>query len=54
MGVIVRMDDGRETVVKRNDSGGWSSDGVVLWLGRRQIETQLSGGESDKVEMIFL
>jgi hypothetical protein len=21
---------------KGNDGGGWSSDGVVLWLGRRQ------------------
>jgi hypothetical protein len=29
-------DDGRETMVKGNDSGEWSSDGVVLWLGRRQ------------------
>jgi hypothetical protein len=35
MGVIVRRDDGSETVVKENDDG-WSSDGVVLWLGRRQ------------------
>jgi hypothetical protein len=24
------------TTVKGNDDGGWSSDGVVLWLGRRQ------------------
>jgi hypothetical protein len=23
-------------VVKENDGGGWSSDGMVLWLGRRQ------------------
>jgi hypothetical protein len=30
VGVIVRRDDGRGTVVKRNDGGGWSSDGVVL------------------------
>jgi hypothetical protein len=26
----------RETAVKGNDGGGWSSDGMVLWLGRRQ------------------
>jgi hypothetical protein len=23
-------------VVKENDSGGWSSDDMLLWLGRRQ------------------
>jgi hypothetical protein len=31
-------DDVRGTVMKRNDGDGWSSDGVVLWLGRRQNE----------------
>jgi hypothetical protein len=31
-------DDGRETSVKGNDDSGWSSDGVVLWLERRQNE----------------
>jgi hypothetical protein len=36
MGVIVRRDDGHKTVVKENDSGEWSSNNVVLWLGRRQ------------------
>jgi hypothetical protein len=36
VGVIVQRDDGRETAVKGNDGGGWSSDGVVLWLGWRQ------------------
>jgi hypothetical protein len=36
--VIVRRDDGRGMIVKGNDGGGWSSDGVVLWLGRRQNE----------------
>jgi hypothetical protein len=36
MGVIVQRDDERETGVKGNDDGGWSSDGVVLWLRRRQ------------------
>jgi hypothetical protein len=30
------MNDIRETIVKENDSGGWSSDKLVLWLGRRQ------------------
>jgi hypothetical protein len=30
VGVIVRRDDRRGTVVKGNDGGGWSSDGVVL------------------------
>jgi hypothetical protein len=34
VGVIVRRDDERETTVKGNDSGGWSFDGMVLWLGR--------------------
>jgi hypothetical protein len=29
------MDDERETTVKGNDDGGWSSDDIVLWLGRR-------------------
>jgi hypothetical protein len=32
----VWRDDRRGTTVKGNDSGGWSSDGVVLWLRRRQ------------------
>jgi hypothetical protein len=32
----VRRDDGRETAVKGNDDGEWSSDDVVLWLGRKQ------------------
>jgi hypothetical protein len=34
----VRRDDGRETAMKENDDDGWSSDGVVLWLGRIQNE----------------
>jgi hypothetical protein len=38
MGVIVRRDDGRGTTVKENDGNRWSSDGMVLWLGRRQNE----------------
>jgi hypothetical protein len=46
MGVIVRRDNRHEIVVKENDSGGWSSDGMVLWLGRRQNGDVLSGGES--------
>jgi hypothetical protein len=36
VGVVVRRDDGREMALKGNDSGGWSSDGMVLWLVRRQ------------------
>jgi hypothetical protein len=32
----MRRDDGRGTTVKENDDSGWSSDGVVFWLGRRQ------------------
>jgi hypothetical protein len=38
MGVVVQRDDGCGTIVKGNDDGRWSSDGVVLWLGRRQNE----------------
>jgi hypothetical protein len=30
VGVVVRRDDGRGIEVKENDSGRWSSDGVVL------------------------
>jgi hypothetical protein len=29
---------GHETSLKENDGGGWSSDGVVLWLGMKQNE----------------
>jgi hypothetical protein len=36
MGVVVRRDDGCGTVVNGNGDGEWSSDGVMLWLGRRQ------------------
>jgi hypothetical protein len=36
MSVTVWRDDGREMMVKNNDSGGWNSDDVVLWLGRRK------------------
>jgi hypothetical protein len=36
MGVVVQRDDKRGTTVKKNDSGRWSSNGVVLWLGRMQ------------------
>jgi hypothetical protein len=34
--VGLRRDDRRETFVKENDSGEWSSDVMVLWLGMRQ------------------
>jgi hypothetical protein len=36
VGVVAQRDDERGTVLKGNDDGRWSSDGVVLWLGRRQ------------------
>jgi hypothetical protein len=52
---VVRSDDGREIVVKENDGGRWSSDGVVLWLGRKQNRDAVGWwGRIVKVEMIFL
>jgi hypothetical protein len=36
MSVVVQRDDGHETTVKMNDDGRWSSDGMMLWLVRRQ------------------
>jgi hypothetical protein len=36
--VIAQRDDEHRTTVKENNDGGWSSDGVVLWLGRTQNE----------------
>jgi hypothetical protein len=38
VGVIVRSDDENETIVKENNDGGWSSDSMVLYLGRRKNE----------------
>jgi hypothetical protein len=32
----VRRQNEHEPAVKGNDGGGWSFDGVVLWLARRQ------------------
>jgi hypothetical protein len=32
----VQRDDGHGTMMKGNDDGGYSSNGVVLWLARRQ------------------
>jgi hypothetical protein len=32
----MRRDDRHKTTVKGNDGDGWSSDDVMLWLGRRQ------------------
>jgi hypothetical protein len=46
VGVVVRMDDSCEIIVKGNDGGGWSSDGVMLWLGRGKMKTWLSSGKS--------
>jgi hypothetical protein len=41
--------------VKGNDNGRWSSDDVVLWLGRRQNGDAVEWWERvDKVEMTFL
>jgi hypothetical protein len=36
VGVVVRRDDGCGMVMKGNDDGGWSSNGMVLWLQRKQ------------------
>jgi hypothetical protein len=36
VGVVMWTNDRRETTVKGNDGGGWSSGGVVLWLQMRQ------------------
>jgi hypothetical protein len=38
VGVVVLREDERETTVKENTDGRWSSDGMVLWLVRRQNE----------------
>jgi hypothetical protein len=38
MYVIVWMDDGHGLAEKGNDGRDWSSDDMVLWLGRRQNE----------------
>jgi hypothetical protein len=35
VGVVVWRNDRCETAVKGNNNGGWSSDGVVLWLEMR-------------------
>jgi hypothetical protein len=34
--IVVWSDDGHGTTVKENYDSGWSSDGVALWLERRQ------------------
>jgi hypothetical protein len=34
----MRRDNRCRTTVKENNGGGWTSDGVFLWLGRRQNE----------------
>jgi hypothetical protein len=34
--VIIRRDDACGITIKGNDSGGWSSADVLLWLGRGQ------------------
>jgi hypothetical protein len=51
MDTVMWRDDRRGTTVKGNDSDGWSSYGVVLWLERRHnwVVRRVT-----KVEMIFL
>jgi hypothetical protein len=36
MGVVVWRDDRCGMMVKWNDDGRWSSNGMVLWLERRE------------------
>jgi hypothetical protein len=31
--------------MKENDGGRWSSDGMMLWLGKRQNEDAVLSGE---------
>jgi hypothetical protein len=50
----VQRDDEHETVVKGDNNNGWSSDGVVLWLGRRQNGDVVEWWRVGKVEMTFL
>jgi hypothetical protein len=44
----VRRDDEHETTVIENDGGGWCSDDVVLWLGRRQNRDAVECWKSDQ------
>jgi hypothetical protein len=34
--IVVWRDDGCGTAIKVNDDSGWSSNDMMLWLGRRQ------------------
>jgi hypothetical protein len=43
------MDNRHEIVVKGNNNDGWSSDGIVLWLGRRQNEDMVESGSPRRV-----
>jgi hypothetical protein len=36
MDVVAWRNDVCGTTIKGNNGDGWNSDGVVLWLGRRQ------------------
>jgi hypothetical protein len=55
VGVVVRRDDRHGVEVKGNHGDVWSSDDVVLWLGRRQNGDAVEWwGNVSKVEMIFL
>jgi major membrane immunogen (membrane-anchored lipoprotein) len=46
--IVVWMDNGHKTAVKRNDDDRWSSDDMVIWIGGGKIETRLSDGKSDQ------
>jgi hypothetical protein len=55
MDVVVRRDDRSGTVMKGNDGGGWSFDGLVLWLGRGQNRDTIKWwGRVAKFNMTFL
>jgi hypothetical protein len=56
MSVVVWKDDGHGTVVKGNNGGRWSLDGVVLWLGRRKNGDVVEwwGDQVVKVKITFL
>jgi hypothetical protein len=56
MDIIVWRNDWRETAMKENDGGRWSSDGVVLWVRRRKNRDVRDWvvERVDKIEITFL
>jgi hypothetical protein len=54
MGVVLWRDDGHETTVKGNDNGGWSSDDMMLWLGRRQNEDPVEWWRVGRLRWSFI